>query len=166
MDPWMILPSGRSMFTVVIAPREVLAAFLRHRMETGGNTSVLFICRTGSTPPPCEDLAVQVAGTLEEYLQALRTARTSLICVEYDPAACGPQGEHADELAETLRRAARCSEVVLLATARDPVLDSIAGKAERVICTNIGQDRTRQPRTVRGRQTTFREALWGEASEA
>ena len=162
----MILPSGRSMFTVVIAPREVLAAFLRYRTETGGSTSVLCICRTGSVLPSGGGFVVQAAGTPVEYLQALRNARSPLVCVDYDPAICGPKGEYADELAETLRRTARDSEVVLLATARDAVLDGIAGKAERVICTNIGQGRTLQSRPVRGRQTTFREALWGEASEA
>jgi hypothetical protein len=111
-------------------------------------------------------LTVQVAGTPEEYLQALRNGCASLICAAYDPAACGPQGERAEELAETLRHAARRSDIILHATIRDAVLDSIAEQAERVVCTNIAQRRIMQPRPVRGRQATFRELQWGEASRA
>jgi len=162
----MIPPPGRNMFTVVLAPREVLVAFLEHRTEKSGIPSALFICREGSRAPPCPSLTIHVAGTPEEYLQALRNAHAPLVCMEYHPTACGVQGEQAEELAEALRRTARRSEVVLYATARDAILDGIAGQAERVICTNTGQRRPVQHRRVQGRQTTFREALWGEASEA
>jgi hypothetical protein len=166
MDPRLILPSARNgSFTVVIAPREVLAAFLVHRTGKEG-TPVPFICMDGAVVPPCSDLAVRVAGTPEEYLQALRSVRAALVCVAYHPAACGPQGEDAGEFAAVLRHVAVRSEVLLHATARDPALDAVAGQADRVICTNLGPGRTLQPRRVRGRQTTFGEVPWGEASEA